>query len=423
MSYHYKLSSFLFLFILFILNIADLCAQGIHIDFGNTRPRIRYLQIVGNAPGEDGQIIGTRIEREYCAKSAGKAMYFAIDNEKLYQRPESTFDIIYVEYFDADEREIKLVYDAVDDPNKVSDTVIKTTGSSNWKSAVFNLEDSYFSDRQKYNADFRLECADTMIINVVRVAPVDYYIDFGETNDEFLIAQKMVQTGDSNTEIVVINGEECISTIEESQYLYCDVNDDEIMEGDFPEFFISVEYFDSSSQLPMRLQYDSESEPYKDMAWIQGKGWGSFKVYTWEVTDGYMAGRQNDGSDFRLNFQQPGPAVNRIMLGLWDYGPSAVQNSTAAVADFKLDQNYPNPFNPKTTIRYHLAHQSHVRLQIYNLKGELIRTLVENKQQAGIYSQLWDGLDDSGVPTSSGLYVYRLDSDGFSQSKKMIKLK
>lgn len=107
---------------IFILN-AGLYAQGIYFDFG-TRIRSRYLQNVGNSPGSDGETMSARIGNEFCAQSIGTAIYFAIDNEILYQRPARTYDIINVEYYDASEREIKLFYDSVDDPNKISDIVI-----------------------------------------------------------------------------------------------------------------------------------------------------------------------------------------------------------------------------------------------------------------------------------------------------------
>ncbi|MBN1560669.1 T9SS type A sorting domain-containing protein [candidate division KSB1 bacterium] len=416
-----KHASFITTMLLIFPLLTDAFSQGIYLDFGITT-RAKYMQNVGNSPGSDGEIIGGRVGNEFCVQSVGKAIYFAIDNEKLYQRPSYTSDIINVEYYDASAREIVLIYDSIDDANKVSEALIKTTGSNTWKSAIFYLEDSYFSDRQKYNADFRLECADTMTINVVRVAPVDYYINFGEINEEGLIAQKMIRSGDSMTEIVVIDDEECIITTEESQYIYCDIDDDEIFEGNFPEYFISVEYYDSDYQSPMRLQYDSENEPYKDTAWIQGKGWDCFRTYTWEVSDGYMGGRQNDGADFRLNFQHPGPAINRIMLGFLDYGPSAVKNSpTVSATDF-LQQNYPNPFNPATIIQYSVGHDSHISLKIYNLRGELVRTLVDGERSAGVYSHVWDGRDNSNATACSGLYVYRLVMDDFSQCRKMIKL-
>jgi flagellar hook assembly protein FlgD len=64
-----------------------------------------------------------------------------------------------------------------------------------------------------------------------------------------------------------------------------------------------------------------------------------------------------------------------------------------------------------------------VSLTIYNVKGELVRTLVTGERQAGAHVEVWDGYDDTGARTSSGLYIYNLEADGLSQSKKMIKLK
>ena len=422
MDYARKFAASLVVTFFIVLQFSNLQAQGINIDFG-THTRTRYLQNVGNAVGSDGEVIGVRLEKEFCVKSAGQAIYFAIDNEKLYQRLQGTANIINVEYFDDSEREIKLIYDAADDPNKESDTVINTTGSMSWKSAIFYLEDAYFADRQKYGADFRLVCADTMTINIVRVVPIDYYIEFGEENDEYLITQKEIQGGDSKTEIIWVDDEDFITSTEESQYIYCDVDDDEIFEGDFPEFFISVEYYDSDSQLKMRLQYDSTDDPYHDTPWIQGKGWGSFKTYTWEVSDGFLGGRENGGSDFRINLPQPGLLINRIFLGYLDYGPSKVQKSVAEVVDYQLNQNYPNPFNPATSIQYKIAHPGVVRLAIYNLRGELVRTLLDAQQDAGVHYQSWDGLDNAGAQTPSGLYIYKLIADDFQQSHKMIKMK
>jgi hypothetical protein len=404
-----------------LFTIINLQAQGIYIDFGQ-KDITRYVQNVGNTAGSDGEIALSYIKPEYCAKNIETAIYFAIDDAHLFQRPEGTFSIINVEYFDAPEREIKLIYDSRSHSDKEHGMAIKTTGSNGWKSVCYFLEDAYFGNRQKYNADFRLECADTMYINVVRVVPIDYYIDYGDPNYEHYITQKELQGGDSKTEIITQNGEECITSTLADQYLYCDVDDAELLEDNPPEFFISVEYYDSSPQLTMRLQYDSIENPYQDTPWIQGKGWGSFKTYTWEISDGLLSGRQNGTSDFRLHLQQPGLLINRIALGYLDYGPTRVENAPARLANFRLDQNYPNPFNPVTSILYQVPHQSHISLKIYNLKGELIRTLAEADHAAGIYHLTWDGLDDAGAMSASGQYIYRYVADGFVKSNKMIKL-
>ena len=97
---------------------------------------------------------------------------------------------------------------------------------------------------------------------------------------------------------------------------------------------------------------------------------------------------------------------------------------------FALLQNYPNPFNPVTVIRYQLAATGNVRVEIYNLLGEKLVTLVDKQQAAGSYTVQWNGRDKNGIPAASGIYLYRLrvtDISGksatFSQVRKMVLMK
>ncbi len=90
--------------------------------------------------------------------------------------------------------------------------------------------------------------------------------------------------------------------------------------------------------------------------------------------------------------------------------------------NFALHQNYPNPFNPTTVIRYTLPEKCRVQVTIADLQGRVIRTLVNGHQSAGEQSAVWDGLDDSGEPAASGLYVYRLQAGQFDKSRKMLLL-
>jgi len=91
--------------------------------------------------------------------------------------------------------------------------------------------------------------------------------------------------------------------------------------------------------------------------------------------------------------------------------------------DYTLDQNYPNPFNPSTTISYYLPKSGKVTLDIYNILGRKIRTLVEKTLKSGYHTTRWDGIDSEGRPVASGIYFYRLKSDKFIQTKKMQLLK
>lgn len=90
---------------------------------------------------------------------------------------------------------------------------------------------------------------------------------------------------------------------------------------------------------------------------------------------------------------------------------------------FALDQNFPNPFNPATTIRFALPSPQHVRLTVFNILGQKVKTIVDDDLQAGQYARTWDGDDHQGRPVASGIYLYRLDAGEYSRCRKMVLLK
>jgi hypothetical protein len=85
--------------------------------------------------------------------------------------------------------------------------------------------------------------------------------------------------------------------------------------------------------------------------------------------------------------------------------------------------NYPNPFNPETTISYTLPASGSVSLEIYNSRGQLVRSLMQEEQPAGEHSLIWNGRDDSGHSVASGLYLYRIACQGKHETRKMLLLK
>ena len=108
---------------------------------------------------------------------------------------------------------------------------------------------------------------------------------------------------------------------------------------------------------------------------------------------------------------------NRLAL------PAPVQVETRPEV-FALANNYPNPFNPATTIKYALPQAADVHLTVYNVVGQVVRTLVAEHQNAGRYVVEWDATNDSGHSLSSGMYFYRLEAGGeFREVKKMLLLK
>ncbi|MFQ5628313.1 MAG: FlgD immunoglobulin-like domain containing protein [bacterium] len=85
-----------------------------------------------------------------------------------------------------------------------------------------------------------------------------------------------------------------------------------------------------------------------------------------------------------------------------------------AIAKVSIEENwegvgvYPNPFNPATTIRYSIKEAASVKLQIFNIRGQLVRTLQDSDQLPGVHERRWNGRDSYGLPVASGLYFYRL---------------
>lgn len=86
-------------------------------------------------------------------------------------------------------------------------------------------------------------------------------------------------------------------------------------------------------------------------------------------------------------------------------------------------RNYPNPFNPETTISFELAQESRTLIEIYNVKGQRVRKLLDDTLEGGAHAIIWDGNNDSHRQVGSGVYLYRVSVDGTEEFSKMIMLK
>lgn len=120
----------------------------------------------------------------------------------------------------------------------------------------------------------------------------------------------------------------------------------------------------------------------------------------------------NTGESFEVTDSE----VDKITLNATEVTDSPKQKEKPE--DFALDQNYPNPFNPATVISYDLPETAHVTLEVYDLQGRLIGTLVDEEQQAGNHEATWDASD-----LASGVYLYRLSAGDFVQTRKMMFVK
>ena len=116
-----------------------------------------------------------------------------------------------------------------------------------------------------------------------------------------------------------------------------------------------------------------------------------------------------------------GPMATGVYAIGWD-GTSSVDGDGASGVPFAtvLYQNYPNPGNPATTIRFDLASAGEVRLEIYSVLGQKVRTLAGGMLAAGEHVRMWDLTDDRHQPVSSGMYLCTLQASGRISSRKIV---
>ncbi|MGH7494707.1 MAG: VPS10 domain-containing protein [bacterium] len=181
------------------------------------------------------------------------------------------------------------------------------------------------------------------------------------------------------------------------------------------------------------------------VAWIPlAPGYDARYDIAWEVS--YRNGESGRAALFRehrLDLQETFAAGEAILLRFrlftdasitgwgWAIDNLEIQEMLTAVGErgqtsltFDLRPNYPNPFNPSTRIDYSLAKPARVNLAIYNSAGRLVRTLVEELQQAaGAYQVQWNGRNNAGETLASGVYLYRLEAGEFVRTRKMVFVK
>ncbi len=114
-----------------------------------------------------------------------------------------------------------------------------------------------------------------------------------------------------------------------------------------------------------------------------------------------------------------GDQASHVLLPIVPTGTS-VARRTASPSDFHLLDNYPNPFNAATVIHYSLPTAAHVVVEIFNSRGQRVRILANERQNAGSHRLVWNGAFDSGEAAPSGVYLYRLRAGDFTASKKML---
>lgn len=167
-------------------------------------------------------------------------------------------------------------------------------------------------------------------------------------------------------------------------------------------------------------QYINHTEPGTDAGTANGTSWS----FRWVAPSTPVSS---------VTFYTAGNAANNSGNTNGDsiYTTTHVMIASAADSDdsgalprgYRLAQNYPNPFNPSTIIEFSLPKSAQVRLTVLNILGQQVRTLADEFLTAGPHQVSWDGSDSYGSRVASGLYYYRLETDGYSQTKEMILVK
>jgi len=190
--------------------------------------------------------------------------------------------------------------------------------------------------------------------------------------------------------------------------------------------------FALDDRYPTAAGANHEVSPWYVVDWV---GW---KLVSWDMAndgtgvwlgDGNLDGTLRfDSIQLSYNPDDPDAATSGVLyiddLRLVTVEVLGVDNENGQIAgEYILHPNYPNPFNPTTTVSFTLPVASNVRLDIYNVRGEKVRSLVNGYFSAGNYSQVWDGKNSAGRAVPSGVYMLRMISDGGVQVRNMLLLK
>ena len=155
--------------------------------------------------------------------------------------------------------------------------------------------------------------------------------------------------------------------------------------------------------------------------------WGSYTEYGYDLP-GYEDGdaielrlwSASEGKELRVDATLDGDVYGTSPLTV---GTAVVLSQDAVPTEFGLSQNYPNPFNPSTVIDFSVAKDSYVSLNVYDITGRLVSTLVDGNMSTGYHSVLWNGVDNKGMSVSAGIYIYALQTEEASITRKMVFMK
>ncbi len=224
-------------------------------------------------------------------------------------------------------------------------------------------------------------------VSVAAVAGTTYITAESEPNESSTAADGPVGTG--------VNVTGAVSTSTDNDYFYFDVA--------------------TAGTVNISLQIGSTA----DLDWFL------YNSSLTEVARGYTTSNPEVGSysatagRYYLRVNGYSGAMATYTLSITG-GLAKYLNVPASPKEFALHPNFPNPFNPQTTIRFDVPREAHVRLRIFDVRGRVVATLVDQPLLAGFHREIWDGRVDEGGRAASGVYFYRLETDDRVFNRKMI---
>jgi len=173
----------------------------------------------------------------------------------------------------------------------------------------------------------------------------------------------------------------------------------------------------------LNVYYTTEG-PNPESTWNQLGGQQTVSSGNWVLVTRYVPSAVN-GSSVWVAIRKSG-GQDRLEIDSFMFtnpDTTGVIDESLEVFPNALIANYPNPFNPETTIAFSLAKEGHVTLDIFNVKGQKVSTLLSEVRKSGLHKVVWNGKDNIGHDVASGIYFYRLNVGNFEETRKMILMK
>jgi len=260
-----------------------------------------------------------------------------------------------------------------------------------------------------------------------------YYVKVSTTDDQVsdftdTIYDDILVT-DAYTEVVISLADYAGQTIflawqhaDCTDWFYMNLDDISVINAETREITFSADFeTEKISRLFKRSNKRENNNRNRDLQGYNIYRSGELSDFTTELT--YM--------DFDLS---PGTYVYHVSA-VYDEGESSQEGPVEAIIEEvgsnnenisfinDLKSNYPNPFNPETNITFSTKEAGNVTIEIFNSKGQKVKTLANNTFESGIHSIIWNGLDDHNKKVSSGLYLYKMKSSRYNSTKKMVLMK